>query len=533
MKWEDVSLNDPVSGTLHWVLIPMYKVNSFYERDNGLYHDSNYFLRQYYLNKPLTKLNYDESKFDYRNLEFLVSQNFSQKTNVEISYWDRRGGGEFSNSEVAGNQIFGRIFHQLNHRQALKLNFLNNKYTIGESFGYNIPNLENFAFNRFLATPNEPGGESEIKASTISLNYYRRGEDTTRVTDNLHAGVFYNSRSRGLEYSADSTFYKVQAFGANARKWITLNPMTIEGGLSYRYFLNEDNAISNLAQGNWGLMTADAEARLAPFNFFELTGGMSYRNRTDGFDAYRTSAGAEINLGRFLKLTGGASRGTIMPTPQQLYWNSNEFQGNTLLVNEDITESHARVALKPFRTLELGIKGQIKEIENSIMVGSDSTFANMPGYQSISVTPFLNFNNSLFEFSGSATYHQFENSAGSTLLDENERIWLKGSAYVKGYLFNRAAYIKFGVAGMFSPFRYRAAHYNPVLDFWQPLSNDQLLPPFNRLDVDVSARVRKIMIHLKWENVLDDVNQLGYFESAGYPMTQRRFIFGIRAFFRN
>jgi hypothetical protein len=167
------------------------------------------------------------------------------------------------------------------------------------------------------------------------------------------------------------------------------------------------------------------------------------------------------------------------------------------------------------------------------MVGTDSSFANRPDYQSLSVTPYLSFKNRLLELKGSATYNRFENETGSTLLDENERVWLKGSAYIKGYLFDRATYVKAGVAGMLAPYRYRAASYNPVLDYWQPLSNDQLLPTFNRLDLDISARVRSIMILLRWENILDDVNQLGYFETAGYPMTQRRFIFGLRTFFRN
>jgi len=71
------------------------------------------------------------------------------------------------------------------------------------------------------------------------------------------------------------------------------------------------------------------------------------------------------------------------------------------------------------------------------------------------------------------------------------------------------------------------------LNYWQSMSQDQQLPIFNRLDVDISARVRSIMFILRWENVLDDVSQLGYFETAQYPMSQRRFIFSVRALFRN
>lgn len=533
LKWEDITLNDPVSGIVHWDLMPQHKLKSVYEKDTGLYHETSYYLRHYYLNNPLTKLNYDESKFDYRSLEFTVSQNFSQRTNIEASYWDRRGGGEYSNSNVSGRQIFARVFHQLDHRQALKLGFINNKYTIGEPFGYAIPDLALFPFDRFTASPNASNVDSELKATTLSLNYYRRGADTTEVTDDLHAGFYLNNRGRSLEYSSDSTFYEVRSYGVNARKWVDLHLLKLEAGASYELFTLKDPERSNLSRDRWGQMLADGRIVLAPFDLLELTGSASFQQRSDGFDAHRLGIEGEIALGRFLSLSAKASQGTIMPTPQQLYWSSNQYQGTPSLVNEEIKEVSAGIAIRPVEALELGIKGQLKEIENGIMVGADSSFTNISPYQSISATPYINFNSRWLEISGSATYHQFENIGPLVLLDENERVWLKGSAHIKGYLFDRATYVKAGFAGMFSPFRYQAAHYNPVLDFWQPVSSDQLLPTYNRLDFDLSARIRKIMVVLRWENILDDINQLGYFETAGYPMTQRRFIFGLRVFFRN
>ncbi len=533
LSWEGMNLNDPVSGTLYWNLIPIHKINSFYSEDNGLFYDSNFYLRQYYLNRPLTKLNYEESKFDYRSLEFMASQNFSQKTNVELSYWDRRAGGEYSNSNVSGRQIYARIFHQPDHRQSFKLAFLSNKYTAGEPFGYLIPEPQNFAFDRFRTSAVESRAESVVNASNISLSYYRRGTDTTRVADNFHAGVFYNSRSRELEYSADSTYYKIQSFGGSTRKWLELKPFSLEAGLSYELFENKEGIISNLDLNNWSLLRADGELVFKPVPFLELNGEMAYGHRSDGFDSYRLQTGAAIYAGNVMTLEAKASKGTIMPTPQQLYWSSIEFRGDAGLVNEEVQEVMGRISFRPFDTFEIGVKGQVKELKNSIMVGTDSSFFNTPDYRSLSASPYFNYENSFLELSGSATYQQFENRSSQAFLDENERVWLKGSLYLKGYLFDRATYVKAGFAGMMSPYRYQAAEYNPVLDFWQPLSDDLLLPSYNRLDFDLSARVRTIMILLRWENILDEVTQRGYFETAGYPMSQRRFIFGIRTFFRN
>lgn len=533
LKWEDITLNDPVSGSVHWNLLPLHKLKKVYEQDTGLYHESSYYLRHYYLNNPLTKLNYDESKFDYRSLEFTVSQNFSQRTNAEISYWDRRGGGEYTNSSVSGRQIFGRIFHQLDHRQALKLAFANNNYSIGEPFGYVTQDLALFPFDRFSAIPNSSNAASEVKATTLFLNYYRRGPDTVEVTDDLHAGLFLNNRGRSLTFSSDSTFYEVRSYGAKARKWIDLKFLQLEGGASYEYFTQKDAGRSNLSRKNWSLLTTDGTLRISPVNLLSFSGRASYQNRSDGFNAYSYGLGADIRLGSFLEMNAQASMGTVMPTPQQLYWSSSLYQGSPQLEQENVTELSAGLVIKPFETLEVGIKGQYKEIENGIMVGPDSSFTNIAPYRSLSATPYINFNSRRFEVSASATYHKFDNTEVIGFLDENERLWLKGSAYIKGYLFDRATFVKAGFSGMFSPFRYRGAHYNPVLDFWHPYSNDQLLPAFDRVDLDISARIRKIMIVLRWENLTDGYTQRGYFETAGYPMSQRRFIFGLRVFFRN
>lgn len=533
LQWEDITLNDPVSGTAHWNLIPLHKVKSVYERDEGLYHTTNYYLRHYYLNSPLTKLNYDESKFDYRSLEFTVSQNFSQQTNAEVSYWDRRGGGEYNNSNVAGRQIFARIFHQLDHRQALKLGYINTRYTVGEPFGYAVSNPATFSFDRFTALPNQSNAESVLKSSLLSLRYYRRSADTTEVWDDLHAGIFLNNQGRELTYSSDSTSYEVRSYGANVKKWFDLNFLELEGGASYELSSVKNPQSSNITRDKWGLLRAEGAAVLEPLDAIIFTGSASYHRRSDGFDDYRMGVGAELRIGRFIQLSGKITKGTLMPTPQQLYWSSVEYEGNPSLQNEEISEMSAEISILPLESLELGIQGQLKEIDNGIMVRADSVFGNITPYRSLSATPYITLNSRLFEITGSATYHRFENTGPLGVLDENERVWLKGSAYIKGYLFDRATFVKAGFAGMFSPFRYRPANYNPVLDYWQPLNSDSFLPSFERLDLDISARIRKIMVVLRWENILDDVTQLGYFETAGYPMSQRRFIFGLRVFFRN
>ncbi len=535
LYWESISLNDPVSGTVNWSLIPRHKIAEFYDQDLGTQHRSTYYLHQYYLNKPLSRLIYTESKFSYRDLEFEVSHNLSQRTNIELSYWDQRIGGEYPNSNVNGRQIYVKASHHLDHRRYLKLNFMNNNFDIGQPFGYNIPNLYAYNFDRFNTTANQPSGTSDETTNLLALNFYQRSPDTTNAVDNLHAGIFYRGNERDLAYTADSLGYKLRSLGANTRKWWSLGGLTLEGGASFEQFFNQSEEGDGFPADNWSLLKTEGRISLDFTDIIDLKGGGGFSLRSDGFQSYRLNATSDIEVGK-LRLTPGASSGRIIPTPQQLYWNSAEFYGNPELSSEKIQEVRGTVSYHFEPDTKFGIRGQHKEIMDGIMV-EDSTFTNVSGYASQSATAFFEWDHEHFELDGSATVQRFTDSYTSTNnaipMSRQERIWLKGGAYWKGYLFDRATYVKAGVSGMMAPFRYQADHYNPELNFWQPVSSDQEVPLFNRLDVDISARVRSLIFTLRWENVLDDVYQLGYFETAQYPMTQRRFIFGVRALFRN
>ena len=96
-----------------------------------------------------------------------------------------------------------------------------------------------------------------------------------------------------------------------------------------------------------------------------------------------------------------------------------------------------------------------------------------------------------------------------------------------------------GIKTLTSPFNYQSKFYNTELAYWQSNSlsfdgsRQDFIPAFFRLDAELSARVRAIMVVLRYENALDGVGQAGYFEASAYPMPPRRLVVGIRAQFRN
>lgn len=535
LYWEDIRMNDPVSGMVNWNYIPHHKIGTLYENNLGTVHRTTFYLKEYYLNKALTQLNYTESSFNTRSLEFMASNNFSQRTNAEISYWDRRDGGEYNNSEITGRQIYARVTHQLDDRQALKFKFLNNNYNNELPFGYIIPNPGSFAFNPSETSAVESSGQGNRSSSIIGLNYYRRPADTTNTTSNMHAGIYMNNSKREVKFSADTTAYNVRALGGHIRQWQSRGPLELEAATSFDYFIQHGESIS-LASGNWVLWSGEVKAKVEPFHGLAISGMGSHRQRSDGYGDYRIGGELELAWPDLATLKAGYVKGARMPTRQQLYWRSRQFQGNPDLDREHVEELHAEVNFKFFPGLDIGSRGQLKQISDGIMMGADSSFTNVNDYESLAAAAYFNYESRLFEFSGSATYQQFGNFLKSKTaplpLDETGRIWFKGSAYVKGYLFDRATYVKAGLSGMITPQSYFPAQYYPSLDYWQ-VSGNSVIPTFNRLDVDLSARVRTIMVVLRYENVLDDVVQQGYFETPGYPMTKGRFLFGIRVRFRN
>lgn len=535
LYWEDISLNDPVSGNVNWELIPQNKIADFYTDDLGTMYESRFYHHQYYINKPLSRLIYSESKFNYRNLEFEVSHNLSQRTNVELSYWDRRSGGEYSNSEITGRQIYLKASHHLDQNKYLKLNYTTNNYDIGQPFRYNMSDLATFNFDRYSASANQPSATTKRKNNIITLNYYQRNPDSTQTEDNFRVGLFHRNDERLLTLPGDSTGYSLTSVGVNVRKWWQWGGLQLETGAKADYSFNQTPENRSLPADNWATATADGSLLIGFIPFIDLMGDAEVQMRSDGFQSYQINAEAEVSIGEF-SLMGGVSSGAVIPTPQQLYWDSDQFAGNADLQNEKIQDVRGSLSYNFTPDTKIGIRGQHKEITDGIMV-ADSLFINTDNYASQSATAFFEWDLTHFEFEGSAVLHRFADSflspSGSIPMLSQERIWVKGSAYWKGYLFDRATYVKAGVSGMAAPFRYQADHYNPELNYWQSVSNDQQLPMFNRLDIDISARVRSIVFILRWENVLDDVSQLGYFETAQYPMSQRRFIFSVRALFRN
>jgi hypothetical protein len=529
---EGMRINDPLTGAVNWSRIPNRKIARHDEADYGPVYRTDTRLTDYYLTQPRTYINFDESKYNYRNLDFVFIQNLRKGTNIELSFWDRRDGGGYPRSDVEGRQAAARVYHQLSDRWMLKGMYLNNALDREESFGYVMQNPELFAFNRFTAIPNESLAGSNQTSSDIYLQLHRRGSTDQAVSTIL--GLHYQKDKWSLEYSADSVavnFQKAEGF-VSQRVDAGFTDLKLEGRV---FWLNE--SLQNLAASNWlgASAMADMNSRLG--SIAELKGYASIELWDD--ERLSSEAGGKLTLfpeARFsMAVFGGAF--DRAPDLQALYWQSNEFQGDAGLLNEQEFTAGVSAELKLTDHLTVGGRGDFRHNERSIFLNADNRFVNIDPYQNLSATTWLGLDSRVFEGELSAVFKTYEtdsaNEVNRRLAEAGDRIWLKGHLYWKNYLFDRATYVTAGVSGVVSPQRFHSAEFIAPLNRWQHGTNEMVNPSYYRMDIDVSARIRWFMLLLKWENVLDRVNQLGYFESTGYPMPEQRFRLGLRILFTN
>lgn len=530
---EGIDLKDPMTGYVNYNYIPNLKIGKVLESNySGYYSDVR--MKQYHILAPISYLNYDEAKYNYRNLEFMVTQNFTERTNLEISFWDRRDGDSYPNNEVIGNQIVLRGYHYLNNRYQIRTVFLRNQFDSDESFGYTYSDSVAFPFDRYTAPSKVNGSGSDKLRRDFIVGIYHR-KDTSDVED---AGLeLSNTRNKfGMSYPSDTLSWDLSGFKARAFKKVGTQDLGLTIGGSWSYF-NFKNSRS-FSLDSWSISELNTHFYHKPVSMIELNALGSINRRSDGFTGYDVGLGVSLRPMEQLKLYGNAGLFSRIPTVQALYWQSLIVQGNPDLDNEKGISVFGGADLNAGNYFRFGVKGRWKEADSGTYLIPDSTFTNSDDYNLISGTVYGRFENHLFEFESSATVQGLNNQAPRSEVEANNlnsrRLWIRNSGFVKGYVFDRAAYLKMGLKTLLSPQYYGSRLFVTGAQYWQANSfTESDIPSFFRMDAELSARVRGIMVVIRWENLLDGIGQAGYFEAATFPMPERRLIVGIRAQFRN
>ncbi len=541
-----LQINDPLTKGLNWTRVPIHKISTFEESDYGPFYRSRIRLRDHYLSQPRTYLNLDESAFNYRNLEFSATHNLNEKTNIELSFWDRRDGIGFRRSVVEGNQIVFKGYRQMSDRWLMRAGYITNSMEQEQSFGYIIEDPLFFDFNPFNAQPVQGGANSDENSKDVYVQFHHRRSIDNDVSTEL--GLHYQSAERraqfgqtieAVEASRDTVltnFRNIEIYGRQH-----LQVQNIEATATARLFSLDNRNQIQLTKNNWTGAKGDIDVTY-PLGILTINGNSSFMVRSDDHFDVEYSGRIDIEPVRSVILSAFGGFSNMSPDIQALYWQSDGFSGNSNLSNERSLIGGIQVVSGLGKFLSVGARGDIREVENGIFVdlisNTEGQFINIDPYTHRSGTAWIDLHSQLFEGNVSATYKTFEtdnleNPINQGLANTGDRLWLKGSFYWKNYVFNRAAFVKAGVIGTYSPNSIRTADYITPLNRWQHGTNELVNKPWSRVDVDVSARIRWFMLNLKWENIFDRATQTGYFETVGYPMPARRFVFGMRILFTN
>ncbi|MEX0927920.1 MAG: putative porin [Balneolales bacterium] len=531
---EGILFNDRVSGSMNSNRMPHHRFSRVYERGSSIRHETHYQNRRFYITEPLTMISYDQGQNNLRSTEGFFTRNVGRKTNIELTYWGKNDDGLYPNKNFSGRIASGRAFHHISDRLIAEAGILYNGLQLDEPDGYVIPDMNAFSFLQYNVSPVESQARSSTRNSMMFSSLWYRPDGEAEV--NTQISAFRNQYRRFYYGSADSTFYQVASSGLQASRWVETGPLSLQLSLTAEQSGVDKDTNRSLARTSWMSYGGRSEGELRIVDETKLSAWANTARRNDGFQDYEL--GARVDAGSLFGLSGHASfaLGEQMPSIQQLYWDS-AFQGNPDLGNESLVRMEAGFYIAPWPVLQVGARAYRKEVSHPLAMGMDSIMTQTRGYNSDGAEVFARLDASRLESDVSLTYQDFS-SLSTAELDRHlagsgSRVWARASAFYKNYIFDRAAFVKVGGGFLFSPSPYRSATYYPQMDYWDSNSFAGAIPAFHRFDLELSARVRTVIVSMRMENVLNQVTQPGYFETANNPMPGRNFRFGIKWILRN
>ena len=627
---EGMLATDPVTGRSRFAHLPLERIAEIRESGNGLHQRLDAELLRFYTPKPITRITYQQSFYELRSTDALISRMLDRRTGLELVYHGKNNGGEYARMGTEGRQMSARYFRHIDERNLVQYMILYNGAEHMESGGYNIPVLDAFNFNRFFANPIHMNANSRERSLQIQAAWLRKNRDADRTTS--RAIVYYDQYRRTYRTSADSSQYRWKSFNAAFTHSTQQSWLSTSTNLQARYYIPDHNEGYSLNHANWSelsarlngqLMVPSGSTRLPVIPF-----SGSIIRRSDGFSGWEVVMGVDWSILSWVRLSADVSGGETLPTMQQRYWTGS-VNGNRNLGTEPWKRVQGGLSVgNPEHGFHAQVQGHLTSHEQLHVLLANNTFSSVSNIKQRGGYIHLGYTSTHWEATASTTIQEYTSgnqryatgkvmatsgnqwfatdihsvvsdihgvtsgmqgyatgnvmaTSGNqwlatdihgvvsdihgvtsgmqgyatgkvmattgiqelttdnimdpayVLANGGTRLWNRFSLHRKGYVINRAAYVKAGVYGLFSPNNYRSPTYVPVADVWSEGSEAPIIPGFFRMDVDISARVRNLIVVIRMENITQGLGQNGYYETAPYPMPSRRMNFGLRVLFNN
>lgn len=534
--YEHFNVRNPVTDELHLEFVPINQVGQLSQTPTGEMRFTELWPLPL---KPRTEFNYQQSKLGLRTLGVRFSTMLIPNTGLDVSVIGEDDVGAYSRAKVSGFTSRGNLWHQyqnwmfgLRWLHNVDRHFQSDGYVQNLQDGTQTPDMTFFNFNRFLMDPNEPAARSRARDSHQSL-YAAYLPKSSGLLRHVSTALIRRNSAERFQNPDTASSYRVRSYEAQARLGLSLGSLDIDGSGSVATYARQGGLSLDIDQ--WQDLRLGAGASLYLMKSLQIRGWLNNRFRSDQGAGAELGASATLNL-RKLELMGKISQASRLPSIQSLYWSSPSFSGNSALgnVNESSISASLRYRGKVFKpVLKLGYS-----LNDGVpALGLDSVMTSLDRFSEryASIETRLDYKH--WEIWASADVQQFATNASAALerqyFDDQLRLLGRMGIWWKGYLLGKATYAKIGFFGLYSPLAFTTMAYVPEMHRWEfPLSPFQI-PGYARLDFDVSARIRSLFFLMRVENMFDDIAQLGYFQTAHYPMPGRRFRIGLRWVLRN
>jgi hypothetical protein len=516
VRWKGVILNNPLTGQYNPAEIPFDQSAQVLHYSQGF---SEFAIDPlvYDIVKPLTVVRYEQSSYEYRNLDGLLAMPVNDNIMVQASFQGQKDNGKYARSNYEGRRSTGSLRYAIRGPWTAEAFWLYQGAEMQESMGYQFDDPSQFEFDRFRAQAISGNSASMRRLFLTGLSLGRSGNNSRQTI------VLYRKLHRHEWRTTDTTDVRALEWGVSAQ-----NDLSIGNQLHTQVYL--DGAVLSINFGDAMQLDSPPNAqyhigyraqydigpRLELGSHGELSSMITRKeNFLDLYARFGFSKSNRLTIGRSIHQVDQRSDGSGL--------ESRGYAPMLYAAGTDGTRWYARVNnLAGLWRYDLGIHStrsvgmpllndrRIRDINvNDYVVASGQIERN--GDRSEIIIGYI----------------------VSDLIRENVDQRIQISGYLKGYAFNRAAYIKGGAVFYASINEGLDRVYRPEFGMWILGGLQGTVPDHHRLDFEFAARVRSMILTGRLENALDGWTQKGYFQTLPYPMPGRRFRVGLKVHFRD
>ncbi len=508
---------------------------AFFYGENSSASVINIVTKNYYTNRPYTRLRYSQGVYNYTQTDVVFTQNVLRGFNITFGINHNGYGsnksyyGRFANSNDDAWNIRTKLRYNFSSDLNILFSYNHTKTWTGLNGGVDIRNtsaadyydgnkakvynlesyekLNNAHYDFTVAV--RPFGDSTHRttlsayASTM-LREYRDEDNRYRITNGLFSQYNYNAELRGIKFQHSflSKYFRLLAFTRYEEKQFSM-------------YANAD------------ALTIGIKNDLLLLNFLSLSlyGAEIWQNNTNKISF---GGDATVAILQSLNIFAGASHSYI-PTSPAASMFPIKYSGSIARAAEEANTLQAGFQIFREKYFTVKLSALHQQIKNPLVIdtvalsnGSERQyyFPNSYSYNGISLTVKGAYGN--FYVDGIANYlKQPRIQIGQRKILLFPEFYLDCSLYYHGMIAKNNLDLKIGVRGRYIS-KQNGMKPHDVYGVWIPYTT-ATIGNSGAIDAFAIGKIGDAYVHLIWENLLNSQYMLAPF----YPMNSRNIRFGI------